>query len=523
MNFIGGRAQVTLLARRCIVQQTKVASGPCNRDGFRAVSDWGGNMHEAMNGHTSRVLASPGSKTATGKLHLGATRVVRGHSQPADASTASNETSSSPAPISLDQWRRKTMAMGRVNQRSVAEAITSLQLPVVFSGVRSEIRQALATFKESPDDLCELVYHDPVLATAVFSGFGPTVTSRETKRAQAIRRVTTEHILESLEEAEMDAPTIAPAARPLVTQWWSHATLVSQIASALAGAMDIDRQLARATGFFHDIGRLVLLCTRYGQKLADAYACQPAMTFPTSLAETALLGMNHQEAGALWCRHWKLPSIFEKVCLEHEPASSGGGPLGPCERKLMDIIQAANDIAQGTGNLSDDTLRPLDATMSQIARDHHASLTQALAEAQTMCLWRMGSDGTQAIDASCRLDNALVIHVTGDLSEWNPAGRLMQRAGARVIACTDLRQLMDRCTMGDVMVIDMTTRSLHLLMPMLMRLAHTPCFAQIPKLLLANRDESPESRMKQAGVSMDVLATPIRSASLLQAVRKLMG
>lgn len=118
-------------------------------------------------------------------------------------------------------------------------------------------------------------------------------------------------------------------------KFWQQSIATAICAKLLAKHMRADAGQAFVAGLLHDIGRLILVLNDpdcYGKVLdyQDAKKCH------IRLAEHAILGFEHTEAGRELAEHWKLPLMIQTaIGAHHEPSPKRGDPLGA-------VIQAAD-------------------------------------------------------------------------------------------------------------------------------------------------------------------------------------
>lgn len=489
----------------------------------------GVNMRNSVNHQTKttgRRLGDQSNGLATNDLAI-ASKVSQTPSDSASKTTR----------LDRNGWHVKVKALGKQPRSQTTSEFNTLTLPTVLPEVRRDVHKAVSQFAKEPADLLELLFQDVTLATSVLSAVqfhAPALRDQPPKNLPdslkhdpftlAIHKMKLQAICEALDEAEMDAPALTKLNKPWMLRWWRHAMAVSQLSGELATAMEVDADLARMAGFFHDIGRLVLLSSRSGAKLISAYETTPLMDITTAYAEHTLLGMDHHQAGAAYCTKWKLPQAIHDICMQHDLDDTMRQQLDNPAQRLAAVVNAADQIAKsvGLGSLEDDELRPLPGCMQPAATELTSTINQTIAQIQTMCYWRTGHSGVDPIPAHASLTGKLVMYVSSAAGPWNPITRMFNRADAQVSSFSDIKQVILNCPMSDLMVLDFTTSSLHLAMPVLARLVKAKCFANIPKLLIANAAEDPHSRIKQSGLDIKVLQTPIRGIAMLQSARAML-
>jgi len=122
-------------------------------------------------------------------------------------------------------------------------------------------------------------------------------------------------------------------------QYQNHSLLTATIARRLP----LPRQLADEAfmaGMLHDLGKL-LIATRAPDRFREAKEVALRDAVPLHVAERALFGATHAEAGAVLLAMWGLPdSIVGGVAHHHEPGRSASADLD-----IIAAVHIANDIA----------------------------------------------------------------------------------------------------------------------------------------------------------------------------------
>lgn len=498
-----------------------------------------------MSAFLNTQTKSSASRLGDGSKGLAASSLAL--TKPTPQPKGKTTSASADKPVRLDRtaWASKAKSIGKSTRAQTTAELQEVILPAMLPKVRREVHTAISQFQKSPSDLMELLFEDVTLARTVLAGaqfdrHNPMEHPLGLKKdkppvnlpahlkndvlSAAVRRVKLEKICEALDDAEMDASPLTAVNKPWLLKWWRHAVAVSQLSGTLAPAMHVEPDLARMAGFFHDIGRLMFLSSRLGPKVIAAYEYTPQMDISTAYAEHVLLGMDHHQAGAAFCTRWKLPLAIHNICGQHDLDDTMRQQFDTQTSRLSAVVSAADEIAKasGIGSLPDDEIRPLPQCMQNPCAKLSTRIDETLAQIQTMCSWRTEHTGVEPLPKHLNLKGKLVAFVSPSAGPWNPLARLLARAGAQVSTFTDLKQVTLNCPMSDLMLLDFTDSSLHLAMPVLSRLAKAQCFANIPKLLLASATEEPQSRIKQAGLSVSVMPTPIRCLSMLGRVKQLM-
>ncbi len=118
---------------------------------------------------------------------------------------------------------------------------------------------------------------------------------------------------------------------------WRHSLACALAARELAPTFDCELEQAYLAGLFHDLGRLALLVLE--PELYDRLIDQPN---DLRELEKESFGLDHCRAGALLIEHWKLPTIFATVALNHhEPKLDAD--------KLTRVVHGACTVASQLG------------------------------------------------------------------------------------------------------------------------------------------------------------------------------
>jgi HD-like signal output (HDOD) protein len=130
---------------------------------------------------------------------------------------------------------------------------------------------------------------------------------------------------------------------PSMRAIWHHNLACGIIATQLASAGYMDKDIAYTAGVMHDIGRLALAVIRpmeYGLVLGTHSGT------PTSIlaAERELYGWDHCETGRQLITDWKLPQDFEAIVCEHHQPRQKDGPWA-----MADLINVSCRMADTIG------------------------------------------------------------------------------------------------------------------------------------------------------------------------------
>lgn len=119
---------------------------------------------------------------------------------------------------------------------------------------------------------------------------------------------------------------------------WRHAVATAIFAGELARLIRSDEDTAYVAGLLHDVGRLAL-ATQFPDAYAQAMAYRMERTCTVTMAETAILGIDHADAGAALIDHWHLaPSLQQAVAAHHRDVT-------PDSALLSVIVCTANTLA----------------------------------------------------------------------------------------------------------------------------------------------------------------------------------
>jgi HD-like signal output (HDOD) protein len=182
----------------------------------------------------------------------------------------------------------------------------------------------------SPSDLNRVISIDPVLVgrmlklvNSAYYGMGQKVTS--TVRAIIMLGINTVKNL-ALSSAIMDSFNFG--FRGLDAEaYWLHSLCVGMAAKLIARKRGIDSKLLEeyfAAGLLHDIGKIPLsaaLPRDYMKAAKDA----DFRIVPLFQGETAILGVNHAEAGGLVIKAWRMGgAVMDAVVYHHNYAEYPG-------------------------------------------------------------------------------------------------------------------------------------------------------------------------------------------------------
>jgi len=431
-----------------------------------------------------------------------------------------------PEETQIDQtlWKEKMESIGRVSKEQTESMLEGAELSMIFPSIREEIEES-ADGDISDNDLVNTVEQEPAIALNVMKGANfsqEKAGSKATDLETALSWVGKSGLVTTLEKVAKIQEVEDDKIRPWLLRWWRHSVTVAQIAAELAPAFGLDQGMVRFAGMVHDIGRLMLLNSDLGPRVAAAYELTRNMTIPTIYAEQTLLAKNHKQIGEDVCDRYGVPKEVGKICITHDYDDTQRARLDEQAGMLSAVVCAADQTAKaiGYGSTLNDELMPLPQIMHAPMVELQVQIDRALAEVETLCMWRIA----QAIEPArpaVSLAGLTIVFISTAASECNPFHQALHKAGATVISFSDAKELLDAQPKHDVMVFDQTDASLSLVMPNLRRVANQKAFKPIPKLLLARKSDDPEDLVGQSGITMAVYTTPIRGNTLLEKIKRL--
>ncbi|MCA9527238.1 MAG: DUF3552 domain-containing protein [Myxococcales bacterium] len=100
---------------------------------------------------------------------------------------------------------------------------------------------------------------------------------------------------------------------------WQHAIETAHLCGMMAEDLGLDIRTAHRSALMHDIGKVVL-ATQLPGDYAEVVEYARQKRCPVIEAETALLGVGHDEIGKWLVTRWKLPAaLAEPIALHHTP------------------------------------------------------------------------------------------------------------------------------------------------------------------------------------------------------------
>ena len=193
----------------------------------------------------------------------------------------------------------------------------------------------------------EIVNSTPFGASTHFTAIDEAVgrLGPETVRSVALSLVLFQTLINRQEASKFDR-----------TIFWKHSLVLAGLSRALADQLAYpDPEEAYTAGLLHDIGKIVLDVAgriRYGdfvQKLTNYDG-------PADEKERDILGLSHDDIGAFYCHHWRLPErLVMAIRFHHQPFDHLR--LDSDVSLLIAIVAFADFIAWSQGFGSFDTLR----------------------------------------------------------------------------------------------------------------------------------------------------------------------
>ena len=201
-----------------------------------------------------------------------------------------------------------------------AEALPSLPEVVNY------LIRALGDDSANLDTLAHHINSDPAIVArllAAANSAGSGLAKRVASASQAFLLLGADRIativLASALIYRYDAHASGFSARVL----WRHSLGVATCARVLAEQTGIDPDLAFTSGLLHDIGQLLMYTASPTHFLAVLDRHQHEDT-PLFVAERAVFGYDHCEAGRILATTWKLPTdIVDAIAAHHEPDEFG--------------------------------------------------------------------------------------------------------------------------------------------------------------------------------------------------------
>lgn len=427
-------------------------------------------------------------------------------------------------PIDQTLWKEKMEAIGRVSKEQTESILESTDLSMIFPSIKEEIEES-AEGDIADSDLVNTVEQEPAVAmnvikTANFSQ--EKAGSKASDLETALSWVGNSGLIEIVDKVSKVQPVGDDKVKPWLLRWWRHSVAVAQIAAELAPAFGLEQGMVRTAGMIHDIGRLMFLNNELAPRAAAMYELTRHMAVPTIYAEQTLLAKNHKQVGAEVCERYGVPGEVAAICTTHDHDDTQRARLEEQASTLSAIICAADQTAKaiGYGSTLNDELMPIPQVMQTPIVELQVQIDRALAEVETLCMWRI-AQAIEPAKPAISLSGLTIVLISTTASECNPLQKALHKAGATVIAYTDAKDLLDNQPTHDVTVFDQTDASLSLVLPNVRRVANQQSLKNIPKLLLARKADEPEDLIGQSGISVAVYATPIRVNTFLEKIKRL--
>ncbi len=212
----------------------------------------------------------------------------------------------------------------------------------------SSVQAALTEMGKSPVDielLCGYLELDPVLASTIlrlanspFYGFARKIGNVRDAAVllgmHSLKQLVISFSLVKTFNSQSDGGFNRQAL-------WLHSVAVAVAARILAEHSGHNPDDAFIAGVLHDIGQFILdQCLGEEYALVLRYRDEQGCTL--SLAERALLGIDHGRVGAAAISQWKLPLAFAEVALRHHAV-----PERPPVTPLVDLVHLADVLVKG--------------------------------------------------------------------------------------------------------------------------------------------------------------------------------
>lgn len=220
-----------------------------------------------------------------------------------------------------------------------------LRLPP-FPQVAVRVLQLAKNENVQLHQLCDLISSDPAFASEVLTVsnsllYAPRYPSTTILQAVAVLGANT---LQGMcvtvgVRAYLGKAMSYPAMRSL----WRHNLACAIIATRIANAGSIDKDIAYTAGILHDIGRMALAVIQpkgYAALLEKHHGAAASMLE----AERELFGWDHCEIGRQLIGDWTLPQSFEAVVADHHLVRRSDG-----EWDVAELVKVSCAIASAIG------------------------------------------------------------------------------------------------------------------------------------------------------------------------------
>lgn len=142
--------------------------------------------------------------------------------------------------------------------------------------------------------------------------------------------------------------------------FWRHSIATAACARSLARRLRFNQDVAFTAGLLHDIGRLVLV-TAHPQAYSEVLAWRGKEDSDLEVAERAVLGVDHVDAGIALAEHWNFSDTMRQaIAWHHAPETPGAGFLAA-------IVHVANAVVHALDLAGEE--HELVPTLSSIAWD----------------------------------------------------------------------------------------------------------------------------------------------------------
>jgi len=120
--------------------------------------------------------------------------------------------------------------------------------------------------------------------------------------------------------------------------FWEHSLAVAAGAKILATRQNFEnKDEAHMAGLFHDIGKIIL-DQYFFEYFSSAMELARETPMSTSAAETAIMGIDHAEVGAVVAERWHFPAHLVEVIRYHHTESP------PVENRTLEAVIIANSL-----------------------------------------------------------------------------------------------------------------------------------------------------------------------------------
>jgi putative nucleotidyltransferase with HDIG domain len=142
--------------------------------------------------------------------------------------------------------------------------------------------------------------------------------------------------------------------------FWRHSIATAACARSLARRLRFNQDVAFTAGLLHDIGRLVLV-TGHPKAYGEVQAWRNKEDSDWEVAERAVLGVDHVDAGIALAEHWNFSDTMRQaIAWHHAPETPGAGFLAA-------IVHVANAVVHALDLAGEE--HELVPTLSSVAWD----------------------------------------------------------------------------------------------------------------------------------------------------------